>query len=331
MNENFSIEIEHDGGNITSKLPDMSKTKASLNKAASSAANSASSAAKSASNAASNAAKSASNAASNAANATLAKGKQANNELSNFSNKYKMNPIVFLLMFNFVLRLFLYMSTVDKHYRNKKNTVKHIKESFGIALVALILVLYIQFVAVFNIENEERSEIIKHGLILLIYFIVAAYDWINSITASIKPSMYNKKHKLGGIYFGIVMGSIIFFATLIFMLYVLQQVPMFKSYYQLFRKDLNGVLHFESLLFGLLCFGIVFVMAILGFFILNPNIKSIRKKYENVKEYFMSMFKIFYLVLIVSVILIMFLLENISEKPQIKMVIEMIEKFMIKK
>ena len=315
----------------------------SLKKSASEAASKASSAAKSASAQASSVAKSASEQASSAAssasassasvaksgvaaaksakavaskNATALKNAAAKtgkrmNDGSQYVDQIevfqKFNPVIWILIFNAALRLILYFSSnVGKTKQNKlknKYTKRHLKETFGVSLISLMIVWYLTFM--FDSDNVTPQSL-RDGLFLSLYLNVFLYDYISSFTSLINVKYFkqNKKAgaKLGGIYFGIVIGMLAFFAVMIGILFNIQ-VKMFPNHYNMFGKD------FDVLAPIAICacmFIVTFVVSIPNFFLVNPDLQKTKKKYRtNMKQFYLDSFKQFFIVYLAMYLLIL--------------------------
>lgn len=217
------------------------------------------------------------------------------------------NPIVWILLFNIFLRVLLYFSSnVGKRSQNKlkkhEYTRKHVKETFGVALVSIVALWFITFK--FDPDRVSPSYL-RDGLFLSLYLTVFMYDYVKNFT-----KLINKKHfaqtkksqaKLGGIYFGMALGLLAFFGILIVALYFLQ-VNVFPSHYNMFGEEFDN---FAPLVVTLVIFFMTTVVSIVNFFIVNPELKKSKRRYrDDMKQYYVDSFKLFYIVYIVMFIII---------------------------
>lgn len=219
----------------------------------------------------------------------------------------KFNPVIWILIFNAALRLIMYFSSnVGKTKQNKlkkKYTKRHLKETFGVALISLMIVWYLTFM--FDSDNVTPQSL-RDGLFLSLYLNVFLYDYISSFTSLINVKYFkqNKKAgaKLGGIYFGIVIGMLAFFAVMIGMLYYIQ-VRFLPNHYNMFGEE------FDVLAPIAICacmFIITFIVSIPNFFLVNPDLQKTKKKYKsNMKQFYMDSFKQFFIVYLAMYLLIL--------------------------
>lgn len=305
-------------------------------KSSSSMAAKATSAAKSASVAASSKAKAASVMASSKAKAAktaaAAAGKRAMNKMED-GRQYmdgvevfrKFNPIIWILMFNVFLRLILYFSSnVGKKKANKlkkEYTRKHIKETFGVAIISIFIIWYLTF----KFDQEKTSpQALRDGILLSLYLNVFLYDYIKNFSKLINKKYFrqNKKQgaKLGGIYFGIVVGLFAFFGILIGSLHYIQ-VKLFPNHYSMFGPEFEN---YKPIIISLFIFLITFAITIPNFFIINPELQKTKKKYRgNIKQLYIDSFKLFFIVY-----LTMYLLLIIAMNLNITKVNTILSKFM---
>lgn len=253
------------------------------------------------------------------------------NKLSQKMKKYtekgftKLNPILWILLFNLLLRLILVASTTDKYFRNKQQTVKHINETFGIAVVAVSLVLYLQFIARFDKEGK-----VKQGFIITLFFIVTSYDWLHLMFKLVEPKTFNKKSQLTGVYIGIIVSVFAFFAILLFILSETQEFDLFKGHYQIFDKSIPDKVQYPGLLIGIIAFLLIFLLSVVGFMLVNPKAKQKATYGTNKKQYYMDSFKIYYVVLITMFMMVTFFMEPLSRTVFMDKFLQSLTKYMVK-
>ena len=236
----------------------------------------------------------------------------------------KFNPIIWILLFNVFLRFILYFSSnVGKKKANKMKkeyTRKHVKETFGISMISILIMWYLTF----KFDPDKTSpQALRDGLLLSLYLNVFLYDYIKNFTKLINKKYFkqNKKQgaKLGGIYFGIVIGLFAFFGILIACLHYIQ-VKLFPNHYSMFGPEFEN---YKPIILAFVIFIINFVIAIPNFFIINPELQKTKKKYGgNMKQLYIDSFKLFFIVYFT-----MYLLLIIAMNLNIAKVNSILEKF----
>ena len=132
-----------------------------------------------------------------------------------------------------------------------------------------------------------------------------------------------KQAKLGGIYFGMILGSVAFFAILIMLLYGIQ-TEFLQKHYNMFSKTFNADGDFTyipiiiSSTISSTMFVMLFAVSIVTFFILNTDLQNKKKIYNgDNKSFYTDMFRMFYIVLMISfVLLILFTEANTDKIPK---------------
>lgn len=257
-----------------------------------------------------------------AARGKMEDGRQYINDVEIFK---KFNPIIWILLFNAVLRFMLYFSSnvgKKKHNKLKKEyTRKHVKETFGIALISIFIIWYLTF----KFDQEKSSpQALRDGLMLSLYLNVFIYDYIKNFTKLINKKYFkqNKKQgaKLGGIYFGIVIGLFAFFGILIACLHYIQ-VKLFPDHYSMFGPEFEN---YKPIIIAFIIFIVTFTITVPNFFIVNPEIQKAKKKYRgNMKQLYIDSFKLFFIVY-----LTMYLILIIAMNLNITKVNSILNKFM---
>lgn len=257
-----------------------------------------------------------------AARGKMEDGRQYINDVEIFK---KFNPIIWILLFNAVLRFMLYFSSnvgKKKHNKLKKEyTRKHVKETFGIALISIFIIWYLTF----KFDQEKSSpQALRDGLMLSLYLNVFLYDYIKNFTKLINKKYFkqNKKQgaKLGGIYFGIVIGLFAFFGILIACLHYIQ-VKLFPDHYSMFGPEFEN---YKPIIIAFIIFIVTFTITVPNFFIVNPEIQKAKKKYRgNMKQLYIDSFKLFFIVY-----LTMYLILIIAMNLNITKVNSILNKFM---
>ena len=312
------------GKNAKSFADKAKKNSSSLAAKAKSAAAQAKSAAESASASAASNLKAASAAAASKAtavkNATASAGKNAVKKMEDgrqYMNDVevfkKFNPVIWILAFNLFLRLMLYFSSnVGKKKANKlkkEYTRKHVKETFGIAVISIFIIWYLTFK--FD-QGQTSPQALRDGIMLSLYLNVFMYDYVKNFTKMINKRYFrqNKKQgaKLGGIYFGIVLGLFAFFGILVIMLHYIQ-VKLFPDHYSMFGPEFEN---YKPIIVALVIFVVTFAVAIPNFFIVNPEMEKTKRKYKgDMKQYYIDSFKLFFIVYL-TMYLILIIAMNLN-------------------
>jgi hypothetical protein len=190
-----------------------------------------------------------------------------------------------------------FSSNVGKKKQNKlkkEYTRRHVKETFGIAIISIFIIWYLTF----KFDQEKSSpQALRDGLLLSLYLNVFLYDYIKNFTKLINKKYFkqNKRQgaKLGGIYFGIVIGLFAFFGILIACLHYLQ-VKLFPNHYSMFGLEFEN---YTPIIIALIIFLINFTITIPNFFIINPELTKAKKKYRgDIKQFYIDSFKLFFIV-----------------------------------
>jgi len=214
------------------------------------------------------------------------------------------------------LRFILYFaSNVGKTKANKlkkEYTRKHIKETFGVALISIFIIWYVTF----KFDPEDTSpRYLRDSLLLTLYLNVFLYDYIKNFTKLINVKYFKQTKKqgakLGGIYFGIVLGLFAFFGILIASLHYMQ-VELFPNHYNMFGEDFDNL---KPILISAVLFIMTFAVSIPNFFIVNPELQKTKRKYKgNMRQYYIDSFKLFFIVyLTMYIILIMAMNMNLPK------------------
>ena len=160
----------------------------------------------------------------------------------------------------------------------------------------------------------------KDSILLLLYFLTLVYDYIIGITNLIPKKYFTqtkkKQAKLGGIYFGMILGSVAFFAVLIMLLYGLQ-TEFLQKHYNMFSKTFNadGDFTYIPIIISSTMFMMLFAVSIVTFFILNTDLQNKKKMYKgDNKNFYTDMFRMFYIVLMISFVLLILFTETNTDK-----------------
>ena len=253
------------------------------------------------------------------------KASAAKEAFKNMEIFQRFNPITWIILFNLVLRLVLYFSSiVGKKSQNvlkkKKHLARHMRETFGIALVSTGILYYM---TVYFPKEPDNVIITKDSILLLLYFLTLVYDYIIGMTNLIPKKYFTqtkkKQAKLGGIYFGMILGSAAFFAVLVMLLYGLQ-TEFLEKHYNMFSKTFNaaGDFTYIPIIISSAMFLTLFAVSIVTFFILNTDLQNKKKMYKgDHKAFYTDMFRMFYILLMISfVMLILFTETNLDKIPK---------------
>jgi hypothetical protein len=227
----------------------------------------------------------------------------------------KMNPITWIILFNLSLRLILYFSSLVGEKKNNKlkkpNVARHMRETFGIALVATSILAYITFYF-----PEAKSFKMRDSILLLLYFTMLVYDYIIGFSNLIPKKYFTqtkkKQAQLGAIYFAMILGSVAFFLVLVQALYLLQS-ELLPDHYNMFSNPFS----YMPLIIAGGMFASIFIIAILTFFLINVDLEDKKKTYSgDNKTFYNDMFRMFYILFTLAfVLLILYIANNIDMIP----------------
>ena len=234
------------------------------------------------------------------------KGASVVGEFGKFAYQ-KSDFYVVLFALNFILRLSLVLSS--PLFNTKKKYVgeykKHVKESFGVTVILTIIFAYMHLTVDKDTLRGKDNNCIQFTIFTLILFSIFMYDYVNIVLMLVKKKFFSKDKKNQGILSGIMLAIIGGIFALYYMTVVLSKgMPI----------NLSG--HLYPFLLGYALLALLSTLSILGFFIIYPNIKEIQKSHlsnnnNDRKEFFIDMFKKYYMVFIlISCILLVVLKLN---------------------
>ena len=214
---------------------------------------------------------------------------------------------VVLFTLNFILRSSLVLSS--PLFKGKKYYIgqykKHVKESFGVTVILTIIFAYMYSTIDKDTLRGKDNNCIQFTIFTLILFSIFMYDYVNIVLMLVKKKFFSKDKKNQGILSGIMVTIIGGISALYYMTVVLSKgMPI----------NLSG--HLYPFLLGCVFLLLLSTLSILGFFIIYPNIKEIQKSHlsnnnNDRKEFFIDMFKKYYMVFIlISCILLVVLKLN---------------------
>lgn len=258
------------------------------------------------------------------------------NEISNSVDEYgkafftyaykKSDSFYFLFFINFALRLCLVI--FSSQFKGQKYYIdqykKHVKESFGITIIITAIFLYMYSFAKDVLRDKNNNDCIQFTIFTLIFFSIFMYDYVNIVLMLVNTKYFSKDNKNKGILSGIMLAIIVGIFVLYYFTIVLSKgMPAnpfdFKKYkYSWFLGS------------GFLL--LLFILSFIGFLIVNINkidsnesnpLKAIwgsianteenrlnnnQKKTNDRKEFFIDMFKKYYMIFIlISCILLVVL------------------------
>lgn len=210
------------------------------------------------------------------------------------------NFYVALFALNLILRLVL-ISTQSLFKGNKYYVgqyKKHVRESFGITLIITALFAFIYILDKENFagsvkENGDLKDKIQFAVFTIILFSIFMYDYVNLTMMLIKKKYFGKKIQTQLILTQIMRAIITGIFVLYYITIALSKVPI------KFDNETNSIFYIGSSILVAL-----FAVSIIWFFIIRPNIMEESKKMlhendNNRKEFFIEMFKIYYIIFIV--------------------------------
>lgn len=210
------------------------------------------------------------------------------------------NFYVALFALNLILRLVL-ISTQSLFKGNKYYVgqyKKHVRESFGITL---IITMFFAFIYISDKENftgsvKEKGDLkdkIQFAVFTIILFSIFMYDYVNLTMMLIKNKYFGKKVQTQLILTQIMRAIITGIFVLYYITIAISKVPI------KFDNETNSTFYIGSFILVA-----SFAVSIIGFFIIRPNImeeskKMLRENDNSRKEFFIEMFKIYYIIFIV--------------------------------
>tara|TARA_B100000405_G_scaffold87553_1_gene60649 strand:- start:6866 stop:7915 length:1050 start_codon:yes stop_codon:yes gene_type:complete len=232
----------------------------------------------------------------------------------------KFNPITWIILFNLALRFLLYFSSLvgkksQNELKRKQNLARHMRETFGIALVSFGILFYVSYYPIYYPKSDEMKKILD-PILLLLYFLTLTYDYIIGFTAIIPKKYFvqtkKKQAELGGIYFGMVLGSVAFFAVLVGALYFIQTEILPDHYNMLSTtKNSTGEFTYFPIIICAAMFIFLFAVTIITFFILNADIQNKKKTYNgDNKKFYNDQFRMFYILLMISFVLLILFVDT---------------------
>lgn len=228
---------------------------------------------------------------------------------------YASDFYVALFILNFIARLIMALSSLAFEVDGRKKYYigqykKHVRESFGVTIILTIIFAYMHLTvdkATLRGKNNDDTDCIQFTIFTLILFSIFMYDYVNIVLMLVKKKFFSKDKKNHGILSGIMLAIIVGMFVLYYMTIVLAKgMPINPFSSENFHPFLLGS--------GLLV--LLFSLSILGFFIIYPNINEIQKSQlsnnnNDRKEFFIDMFKKYYMVFIlISCILLVVLHLN---------------------
>ena len=252
-----------------------------------------------------------------ATGAALEKGRLAFNNAEIFK---KFNPITWIILFNLALRFLMYFSSLvgkksQNELKRKKHLARHMRETFGIALVSFGILFYVSYYPIYYPKSDEMKKILD-PILLLLYFITLTYDYIIGFTKIIPKKYFaqtkKKQAELGGIYFGMILGSVAFFAVLVIALYFIQ-TELLPDHYNMLSttKNATGKFTYFPIVICAAMFIFLFAVSIITFFILNTDIQNKKKMYEgDNKKFYNDQFRMFYILFMISFVLLILFVDT---------------------
>ena len=254
-------------------------------------------------------------------------------EISNVSseavNYVSENSDFYLVLFavNFVLRLLLvYFSSQFKGHKYYIDQYKkHVKESFGITIIITVIFLYMYSFAKKVLRDENNQDCIQFTIFTLILFSIFMYDYVNIVLMLVNTKYFSKDNKNKGYLSGIMSAIIAGIFVLYYFTIVLSKGFPLNIFD--FKK------HKYSWYLGSGFLLLLFILSFIGFLIVNINkidsnesnpLKAIwgsitnteenrlnnnQKKTNDRKEFFIDMFKKYYMIFILISCILLVVLE----------------------
>ena len=237
---------------------------------------------------------------------------------------YKNNEFyVVLFALNLIIRSLLWV--LLPLFNDKKNYVKeykkHIKESFAITVITFTIFYYMHYYTdAKDTLRGENNDCIKFTIFTLLLFCIFMYDYVNIFLLLVNKKFFsNKKNKVFLSIFIIVMIFILYYLTIV-LSYGISPFNPFASK------------NFHSFILGSLILLLLFTSSFWGFVIININkinfneedpIKAIwgglsKQNQSNNnnkvrKEFFIDMFKKYYMIFIIMSCILFVVLEQNKE------------------
>lgn len=230
---------------------------------------------------------------------------------------------------NFALRLCLLIFSFSSQFKGKNYYIdqykKHVKESIGITIIISAIFLYMYSIAK-DVLRGKRKDCIQFTIFTLILFSIFMYDYVNIVLMLVDTKYFSKDNKNKGILSGIML-AIIFG---IFVLYYLTiALCNRKPFYPFASKTVYQFAFIQGSIFLVL----LFMLSFIGFFIVNINkidfnesnpfkaiwgsianseenrLNNNQKKTNDRKEFFIDMFKKYYMIFILIFCILLVVLD----------------------
>ena len=247
------------------------------------------------------------------------------NGIASISEKpEKLNDFYFIL---FVLNLLLRFGLLAFSPFKESLKKNHIKESCGVSLIIFLIFVYIYYYTDYKdtLRNNEKN-CIKFTIYSLLFFSIFMYDYLNIVLMQVDKKYFGAKIQNQGILSGIMI-AIIFG---IFVLYYLTIVLYSREpFYPFASKTVYQFAFIQGSIFLVL----LFMLSFIGFFIVNINkidfnesnpfkaiwgsianseenrLNNNQKKTNDRKEFFIDMFKKYYMIFILIFCILLVVLD----------------------
>jgi len=206
------------------------------------------------------------------------------------------HPILYILAFNFVLRVILLFSLSIKPKAKDKIHLEHSKSALGVSLASICIAGYIHYVNT-NVDNQssDYNEQLSALLCILLY-VVILYDVLI-------PLFKKNKGKGKVAKKGSLAGLIILPGFLIFLLFFMSKEVDAKM--ELSVKILND----NSILTTFFMFAAIVIISLVSFFTLHSQ--ELKKKNKSSEDH-MKLMKSFYIMLMMAVFILVLIIEYTS-------------------
>lgn len=242
---------------------------------------------------------------------------------------YEKSNIFYLFLANVALRscLLIFSSQFKGQKYYKDQYKKHVKESFGITIIITPIFLYMYSLAKDVLRDKNNNDCIQFTIFTLIFFSIFMYDYVNIVLMLVNTKYFSKDNKNKGILSGIMLAIIVGIFVLYYFTIVLSK-GMPPNPFDFEKYKYSWFLGSGFLL-------LLFILSFIGFLIVNINkidsnesnplkaiwgsianteenrLKNNQIKTNDRKEFFIDMFKKYYMVFIlISCILLVVLNLN---------------------
>ena len=235
----------------------------------------------------------------------------------------KLNDLYFIL---FVLNLLLRFGLLAFSPFKESLKKNHIKESFGVSLIIFLIFVYIYYTDDKDTLRNNDKNCIKFTIYSLLFFSIFMYDYLNIVLMHVNKKYFGAKIQNQGILSGIMI-------AIIFGIFVLYYFTIALYSRKLFYPFASKTVYQFAFIQGSIFLVLLFMLSFIGFFIVNINkidfnesnpfkaiwgsianseenrLNNNQKKTNDRKEFFIDMFKKYYMIFILIFCILLVVLD----------------------